>query len=116
MARTEEQTAAYAARHQAEGALGFDVLRLPVLGRLLGWRWSRVVFQMPVLLVAAVLVWHGLFGPELAPKNLATLITWVHYRGLLVLALLAVGNFFCFGCPFLLPRELQPCARAMQRR
>jgi hypothetical protein len=53
-----------------------------------------------------VLVLHGLYGPDLAPKNLATLVTWVHYRGLLVLILLAAGNFFCLACPLLLPREL----------
>jgi hypothetical protein len=29
----------------------------------------------------------------------------VHYRGLLVLALLAAGNFFCTGCPFVLVRD-----------
>ena len=48
----------------------------------------------------------GTLGPDLAPKNLATLVTWVHYRGLLVLVLLAAGNFFCLACPLLLPREL----------
>jgi ferredoxin len=53
-----------------------------------------------------VMVAHGLLGPQLAPKNLATVLTWVHYRGVLVLALLAAGNLFCMACPFMLPREL----------
>jgi hypothetical protein len=48
---------------------------------------------------------HGLFGPQIAPRNLATVVTWVHYRGLLVVALLAAGNFFCTGCPFVLVRD-----------
>jgi polyferredoxin len=84
----------------------FDLLRVPLLGRLLRWRHARLALQLPLFALAAVLVLHGLFGPELAPKNLATLLTWVHYRGLLVLALLAAGNFFCLACPLLLPREL----------
>jgi hypothetical protein len=29
----------------------------------------------------------------------------VHYRGLLVIALLAAGNLFCAGCPFVLVRD-----------
>ena len=29
----------------------------------------------------------------------------MHYRGLLIVALLAVGNLFCFGCPFVLVRD-----------
>ena len=49
---------------------------------------------------------HGLFGPEIAPKNLATTLGWVHFRGALVLVLLGAGNFFCFACPFMLVRNL----------
>jgi polyferredoxin len=83
-----------------------DLLRLPLVGRFLRWRGARLALQAPLLLLSGVLIWHGLFGPDLAPKNLATLTVWVHYRGLLVLGLLAAGNLFCLACPFLLPREL----------
>lgn len=51
------------------------------------------------------MVLHGLFGPSLAPKNLATTLTWLHFRGLLVLVILAAGNFFCFACPFMAVRN-----------
>jgi polyferredoxin len=60
-----------------------------------------------LLLVAAIFITlDGLFGPQQAPKNLATVTVWVHYRGLLVLGLLVVGNLFCLACPFMLPREV----------
>jgi hypothetical protein len=59
-----------------------------------------------LLVAAAVLVLQGLFGTTLAPKNLATVVTWVHYRGFLVLTLLLAGNFFCMACPFMVPRDL----------
>ncbi len=49
---------------------------------------------------------HGLFGPSLAPKNLATTLSWVHFRGALVLIILLAGNFFCLACPFMLPRQI----------
>jgi len=52
------------------------------------------------------MVLHGLFGPTLAPKNLATTLTWLHFRGVLVLVLLGAGNFFCLACPFMLVRQL----------
>jgi len=45
-------------------------------------------------------------GPQIASRNLATVGAWVHYRGLVLLALLLVGNLFCMGCPFTLPRTL----------
>jgi NAD-dependent dihydropyrimidine dehydrogenase PreA subunit len=52
------------------------------------------------------MILHGLFGPALAPRNLATTITWVHFRGALVFVLLFAGNFFCLACPFMLVRNL----------
>ena len=82
-----------------------DVLHWPLVGRLLRWRHARTSLQLVLLVAAAILVLHGLFGPDLAPGNLATVLTWVHYRGLLVVALLAAGNFFCAGCPFILVRD-----------
>jgi polyferredoxin len=86
-------------------AAGVDVLRWPLVGRLLRWRHARTFLQLGLLVAAAILVLHGLVGPDIAPGNLATVLTWVHYRGLLVVALLAAGNVFCAGCPFVLVRD-----------
>ena len=84
----------------------FDLLRVPLLGNLLRRRHARTVLQIPLFVVAALMILHGLTGPQLAPKNLATTLTWVHFRGALVLVLLLAGNFFCMACPFMLPRNL----------
>ena len=70
------------------------------------WRYSRRVMQTVLLVVTLLIVFDGLIGPQQAPKNLATVSAWIHYRGLVVLALLVVGNLFCMACPFMLPREL----------
>ncbi|MQA28551.1 MAG: FesM [Luteitalea sp.] len=83
-----------------------DVLRWPVIGAFLRWRHARTSLQLVVLLITATLVAHGLFGSQIGPRNLATVVTWVHYRGLLVIALLAAGNLFCTGCPFVLVRDV----------
>jgi hypothetical protein len=83
----------------------FDLLRVPGLGRFLEWRHSRTLFAAPLLLVSLAMIAHGLFGPALAPKNLATVLSWVHFRGALVLVLLCTGNFFCMACPFMLVRN-----------
>ena len=84
----------------------YDLLRLPLLGRLLRARNGRLWLQLPLLLVALLLIYDGLTGPPLAAQNLATVGVWVHYRGLVMVALLLVGNLFCMGCPFTLPRTL----------
>ncbi len=72
----------------------------------LAWRRLRTTSQVVLLCIAAIIVVHGLFGPDLAPKNLSTVLTWIHYRGLLIGALLAVGNVFCGACPMILVRDL----------
>ncbi|MGD8399069.1 MAG: FesM [Anaerolineae bacterium] len=83
----------------------FDVLRLPLIGPFLRWRHARSAAALPLLVLAGLMVFDGIYGPQLAPKNLATVLVWVHYRGLVVLALLLAGNLFCFGCPFMLVRN-----------
>jgi ferredoxin len=77
-----------------------------LIHRFLRWRHARAAMQLPLFAVALAMIADGLFGPQLAPKNLATVLTWIHYRGVLALALLAAGNLFCMACPFMLPRQL----------
>jgi polyferredoxin len=97
-------------------AMGGDLLRWPVIGALLRWRHARTSLQIVLLAAAAAVVLHGLFGPPVAPANMATVLTWVHYRGLLVIALLAAGNLFCTGCPFILARDAGRRLHAPTRR
>jgi ferredoxin len=83
----------------------FDLLKVPLIGRFLRWRHSRTVLAIPLLAVSIVMILQGLLGPTLSPKNLATVLTWVHFRGALVLVLLLAGNLFCLACPFMLVRN-----------
>jgi polyferredoxin len=83
-----------------------DLLRVPLLGRFLKWRHARLCLQLPLLLVAVAVVHDGLSGPAVGPMNLAGVLPWVHWRGLLILGLLVAGNVFCLACPFMLPRAI----------
>jgi hypothetical protein len=85
---------------------GFDVLRLPILGPFLRWRHARLSFQLVATCLAGIVIADGLFGTQVAAMNLAGVLPWIHWRGFLILALLAVGNVSCMACPFLLPRTL----------
>ena len=77
-----------------------------MLGRLLGWRHARLCFQVPLLLLAAVVMFDGMRGPAIGAMNLAGVLPWIHWRGFVVLGLLAAGNVFCMACPFMLPRTI----------
>ncbi len=89
----------------AAGPATIDVLRWPGVGRFLRWRHARTSVQLLLLAVAIVVVADGLLGPDFGPANAATTLTWIHYRGLLVVALLAAGNLFCLGCPMIRVRD-----------
>ena len=94
------------ARSDSHSSSAIDILQWPFLGALLQRPSFRRSTQVLLLVVAAVVVAHGFLGPQLAPKNLATVLTWIHYRGLLIGALLAFGNAFCGACPMVLVRDL----------
>src|SRR5262245_44400032 len=83
-----------------------DILRQPIVGPLLRWRHVRLLFQVVLLVVAAAVVLHGLLGPQLAPRNLATVLTSIHWRGLLIVAIAILGNLFCTACPMVLARDI----------
>ena len=85
-------------------APALDVLRLPLLGPFLRWRYSRFVLQLPLLLLAALSVYDGLTGRQIASINTATVTVWVQYCALAVLALALFGNLFCAACPMMLTR------------
>jgi len=84
----------------------FDLLRVPVLGRIFRHRHFRHVLQFGLFALAVATVIDGFFGPQIAPINLAGVLPWTYWRGFVVIALLAAGNFFCMACPFMLPRNL----------
>lgn len=97
-----------------------DLLRLPLLGAALRSLPARRALQGLMLLLAAALIADGLLGPRMSPMNLAGVLPWTYWRGLVVIALLALGNAFCMVCPFMLPRALarwlRPAQRAWPRR
>ena len=92
-------------RHERP-AIRFDLLKLPLLGPLLRARSTRRIVQFAVLLVTLAVMADGFRGPQVAPMNLAGIVPWIHWRGIVIIGLLAAGNVFCYGCPFMLPRTI----------
>ena len=84
----------------------FDLLRMPVVGRFLLWRHARLAIQLVTSGLAVAVIADGLSGPQVSAMNLAGVLPWIHWRGFVVLGLLAVGNVSCMACPFLVPRTL----------
>jgi len=94
------------ARPGTTSAQGFDLLRVPVAGPFLRWRFARPALQIPLAVLALVVVIDGICGPGVGALNLAGVLPWIHWRGAIILTLLVAGNFFCLVCPFTLARNL----------
>ncbi|MCE9546520.1 MAG: cytochrome c oxidase assembly protein [Planctomycetia bacterium] len=94
-----------AARRQ-KSAQTFDLLKLPLLGRLLRAKHTRTILQSMFLVAALLVMLDGLLGPQMAPLNLAGVLPWIHWRAMVVLGLIVAGNAFCMVCPFTQPRRM----------
>jgi cytochrome c oxidase assembly factor CtaG len=66
----------------------------------------RRCVQICMFALAIIVILDGLLGPSLSPLNLAGILPWIWWRGLVIIAILVAGNFFCFACPFIFVREL----------
>ena len=84
----------------------WDLLKVPLLGKIIGWGHFRRAMQTVLLFLAIAMIIDGLLGNQMSPMNLAGILPWTYWRGLLVILLLAAGNFFCMACPFMLTRNL----------
>lgn len=83
-----------------------DVSTWPLIGALVRSVSGRRAFQGALLFLAVVIALDGVLGPPMGAMNLAGVVPWTYWRGLIVIGLLAAGNLFCFACPFVLPRGL----------
>ena len=85
---------------------GFDLFSLPGLRPLIRWKYARLAFQLPLLVLTLFVLIDGFTGNQLAPRNIATTSIWLHYRGFVAIALAIFGNAFCAACPLMLTRGL----------
>ena len=86
--------------------VGFDLLHLPLLGSFLKWKHARLVLQLLVGTLAGIVIYDGLWGPQVAAMNLAGVLPWIHWRGIVILGLLVAGNISCMACPLTLLNTL----------
>ncbi len=83
-----------------------DLLQTPLVGRALRSSGARLTLRCVLLALVLCIVLDGLLGSQDAPMNLAGTVPWTHWRGVAIVAILAVGNVACMACPLLAPRSL----------
>lgn len=74
--------------------------RVPGLGALLRWPAFRPLCQIAVVALFVTIIVAGLFGEQIASRNIAPLLTWTVWWGGLVLLILFAGKAWCYVCPW----------------
>ncbi len=96
---TRDEKAAATSREAYIQDHRIDILRLPVIGTLLKWRWLQPLVEVPMLLVFILAIIVGIWGTQEPSQNFATMLIWVYWWSLVILTFVLVGRIWCFFCP-----------------
>ena len=77
-----------------------NLLDNKIFAKFIKSKWYPGIFQWPVALVFAFIVFELIAGPSEAHDNFGTAGTWVLWWPLLPILLLFFGRFWCIVCPF----------------
>ena len=79
---------------------GRDLMRFPLVARILRSRWYPGVLQVPVAAIFGLVAYQLLAGPEAAQKNAGTALMCVLWWPVLPITFVVVGRLWCAVCPF----------------
>ncbi len=85
-------------RGRDRGRGRFDLLAMPRLLALVKKPWFPLLIQTPIVLLFALVIVAGLIGATVT--NIAPVLTWTIWWGLLVFIVLFFGKAFCAVCPW----------------
>lgn len=79
---------------------GRDLMRIPLVSRILRSRWYPGILQVPVAAIFGLVAYQLLAGPGAAQKNAGTALMWVLWWPILPITFVLVGRLWCAVCPF----------------
>ena len=77
-----------------------NFLNNKVVAKFMKSKWYPGVFQWPVAIIFAFIVYELMVGPSEAHDNFGTAATWVLWWPILPILFLLFGRFWCIVCPF----------------
>ena len=78
----------------------YNLLRIPLLKRLMSSRWYPGILAWPTLIVFIFITYQLVVGPAKAHDNLGTALTWILWWPVLPIIFLLAGRLWCAICPF----------------
>lgn len=93
-------------KQNSNSSSNVNLLKNKMFKKFIQSKWYPGIFQWPVLIVFAFIVYELLVGPSVAHDNFGTAGTWVLWWPLLPIMLFLLGRFWCAICPFGLINDL----------
>lgn len=83
-----------------------DLLKIPVLSRLLTWRGLQPALHLVTLAVFSLIIFTGILGTPVGSANFSIIFVWIFWFVLIIWFLIPLlGRFWCMVCPLPAPAE-----------
>ncbi|MBA3016134.1 MAG: 4Fe-4S binding protein [Proteobacteria bacterium] len=77
-----------------------NLLDIPWIKKFVRSSWYQPLFQIPTLIVFAIIIYIGLVDVQKGDQNIATLLTWTIWWAGIIFTFVLVGRVWCMMCPF----------------
>jgi len=77
----------------------YDLLRLPLIKRMMKHRAFQFALQLPNALIFLLVIVAGIWGTTLGDKNFATVVTWLVWWAVIIFTFLFLSRTWCMVCP-----------------
>ena len=86
-------------KKQSTDLAGFNYLDIPWIKKILTWNYLQPLFQIPLLIMFAILLFLAFFDIQDGGKNLSTKLIWTVWWAGVIFTFVLVGRVWCFMCP-----------------
>ncbi|MBE9520219.1 MAG: 4Fe-4S binding protein, partial [Proteobacteria bacterium] len=86
-------------KEQSSDPAGFNLLDIPWIRKILTWNYIQPLFQVPLLIMFAILLFLAFFDIQDGGKNLSTKLIWTVWWAGIIFTFVLVGRLWCFMCP-----------------
>ena len=80
--------------------LKFNFLNLPVIKKMIRWKYFRLAINIPNLIIFGFVIVYGFIDIQNASRNIATPLTWVLWWSAVIFTFVLIGRVWCAVCPF----------------
>lgn len=86
-------------KKQSSDPAGLNLLDIPWVRKILTWKYLQPLFQVPLLIMFAILLFLAFFDIQDGGKNLSTKLIWTVWWAGVIFTFVLVGRVWCFMCP-----------------